>query len=30
MFYILGAVEEQIGIVSLAGDWEYMILNFFA
>ncbi len=30
MFYILEAVEEQRSIVSRAGDWEYMILNFFA
>jgi hypothetical protein len=30
MFYILGAVEEQRGIVSLAGDWESIILNFLA
>jgi hypothetical protein len=30
MFYILEAVEDQRGIVSLAGDWESMILNFLA
>ena len=28
MFYILEAVEKQRGIVSLADDWESMILKF--